>query len=58
MFTTATLIGTPTLPTVMMGRVNVAAAVAIPVVLVPLLLVIGVVVEGVCYYLCCHKKGL
>ena len=42
----------------MMGGVNVAAVVAIPVVLVLLLLVIGVVVGVGCYYLCYHKQGL
>ena len=41
---------------VMMGGVNVTAAVAIPVVLVLLLLVIGVVVVSVGYYLCYHKR--
>ena len=59
MCTAATLIGTPMLtpsPTVMTGGVNLAAAVAIPVVLIIVLLVICV--QGVCYYLCCHKQGL
>ena len=65
-YTAATLIDILTLtqsPTVtqsplMIGGVNVAAAVAISVVLVLLLIVIGVVV-GVSFYLCYHiRRGL